>query len=328
MPRIGQNPMKWQNSIHQSEKITAATIVHIPFLDGFWKHSLDVLKLCLQSMRENTNKAFDLMVFDNGSCSEVKNYLSEMHRKGEIQFLIFSEKNIGKVGAWNFLFSAAPGEIIAYSDSDVYFLPNWLESSIEVLKAFPESGMITSQPIAGGDLSQFWTTQMAMSDSSVSVRIGILIPEDFLRSHLEGIGFSSDEYEKRQKNRKDVLLTRGQISAYATASHFQFLTTRNVVKKLFPADTRKPLGDATQFDVEMQKLGNWRLSTEDYLVHHMGNRLPNIKSELPWAKNIQILSFNSDYSSVSQIKNTLRNRFIRNVLKKILTTIYKLLYGK
>ena len=24
------------------------------------------------------------------------------------------------------------------------------------------------------------------------------------------------------------------------------------------------------------------LSTEDYLVHHMGNRIPNLKDELPW----------------------------------------------
>ena len=123
MPRLGQNPMRWVSDVHHPEKITVTTMVYIPFLEGYWAHSLDVLELCLQSLRANTQKPFDLMVLDNGSCTDVQAYLLDQYRDKAIQYFIFSEHNLGKVGAWNVLFSAAPGEIVAYADSDVYFLP-------------------------------------------------------------------------------------------------------------------------------------------------------------------------------------------------------------
>jgi len=44
----------------------------------------------------------------------------------EIQYLVLSDKNLGKGGAWNQIFGGAPGEIIVYSDSDVLsILDGW-----------------------------------------------------------------------------------------------------------------------------------------------------------------------------------------------------------
>jgi len=37
--------------------------------------SLDVLRLCLGSLLANTPRPFDLLVFDNGSCEPVVEYL-------------------------------------------------------------------------------------------------------------------------------------------------------------------------------------------------------------------------------------------------------------
>ncbi len=89
---------------------------------------------------------FDLMVFDNGSCPEVREYLVSEKEEGRIQYLILSEKNMGKGGAWNVMLAGAPGEIIAYTDSDVLFSPKWLSRSVEILETFPNVGMVTARP--------------------------------------------------------------------------------------------------------------------------------------------------------------------------------------
>jgi len=50
------------------------------------------------------------MVFDNGSCAEVRRLPRERKgKKDESNILILSEKNMGKGGAWNVMLAGAPG---------------------------------------------------------------------------------------------------------------------------------------------------------------------------------------------------------------------------
>src|SRR5574339_511099 len=144
--RKGQNPAKFVKDVARPERITVALLNYIPFLSGFYAETLDVLKVSLESMRRAAGLPFDLMIFDNGSCEEVRGYLVKEKEEGRIQYLILSEKNMGKGGAWNVMLAGAPGEIIAYSDSDVLFSPNWLKRSVELLETFPNVGMVTARP--------------------------------------------------------------------------------------------------------------------------------------------------------------------------------------
>ena len=57
MARLGQNPLKWISENDRVEDVTVITIVHIPELSGFWKNSLDVLKVCFNSLIENTKES-------------------------------------------------------------------------------------------------------------------------------------------------------------------------------------------------------------------------------------------------------------------------------
>src|SRR3990172_5201639 len=117
--RKGQNPAKFVKKVAKPQRITAAMLTYIPFLSGFYEETLDVLKVSLDSMREDAGLPFDMLVFDNGSCPEARDYLIQEKEEGRIQYLILSEKNVGKGGAWNVILAGAPGEIIAYADSDV-----------------------------------------------------------------------------------------------------------------------------------------------------------------------------------------------------------------
>ncbi|MHB1482224.1 MAG: glycosyltransferase family 2 protein, partial [Bellilinea sp.] len=98
--RIGQNPAKYVNSVAKPERITVAVLNYIPFISGFYAETLEVLKLCLASARKDAGLPFDLMVFDNGSCPEVQDWLLGEQRAGNIQYLLLSGKNLGKGGAW------------------------------------------------------------------------------------------------------------------------------------------------------------------------------------------------------------------------------------
>jgi len=90
-------------------------------------------------MRKDAGLPFDLMVFDNGSCAEVRDFLIKEKEEGRIQYLILAEKNMGKGGAWNTMLAGAPGEIIAYTDSDVLFLPNGFRVLLKFWKHFQMS---------------------------------------------------------------------------------------------------------------------------------------------------------------------------------------------
>ena len=120
--RIGQNPAKSSKTVAKPERITVAVLNYIPSLSGYYAEMLDVLKASLNSLRETADLPFDLLVFDNGSCEEVLQYLADEKQAGRIQFLMLSEKNLGKGGAWNIMLAGAPGEIIAYADNDVLYL--------------------------------------------------------------------------------------------------------------------------------------------------------------------------------------------------------------
>ena len=144
--RKGQNPAKFVKDVARPERITVALLNYIPFLSGFYAKTLDVLKVCMESMRKDAGLPFDLMVFDNGSCTEVRDFLIKEKEEGRIQYLVLAEKNMGKGGAWNTMLAGAPGEIIAYTDSDVLFSPKWLSRSVEILETFPNVGMVTARP--------------------------------------------------------------------------------------------------------------------------------------------------------------------------------------
>jgi glycosyltransferase involved in cell wall biosynthesis len=225
MPRTGKHPLKLTKTGHPSfrfEPITVTTVVHIPILAGYWAEGLEVIKLFFESLQSSTSLPFDVMVFDNGSCEEVQNYLLDLRRSGKIQYLTFSEQNLRKLGALNFLLSSAPGEFVAYADSDVYFLPGWLDESLKVLAAFPEAGKVTALPIVGGDTSQIsrGVFALAQNDPTVTVEAGILVPDMYVEAHRLSLGQSKETHAERTKNRRDVLLGRGGCKALLSGADF------------------------------------------------------------------------------------------------------------
>lgn len=339
MPRVGKHPLKVTGMVDHvtPAPITIVTIVYIPMQEGYWENSLAVLKKFFESLMAHTPSPFDVMVFDNGSCKEVKDYLIELQREGKIQYLILSIVNLKKLGALDFLLSTAPGEIIAYADSDVYFLPGWLESSLDILNTYPEAGKVTACPLLVGDATRFSAYLQASQDSSIEVQSGLLIPDQFILAHQLSLGESEKRISIRSEERIDVLLNRRGCKAFLSGADFQFVIKKEVAEKMLPLVIEDPKDyyDPIYSPILEKKLdaaGYWKLTTPDYLVHHMGNNLPDLDKEIPWAQNYQ-KRINDNYlnTTLPKKKTKIYSRIIkidiiRRFLKKLHTTTYKLLY--
>ena len=137
------NPARTKQSKYQPARVTVAVLAHIPHLTGFYEHRLGVLEACLESIIQNTAAPYDLLVFDNASCEEVQTFLAGLQAQGLLSFVYRSSANIGKLAAIRLIFSAAPGELVAFSDDDVYHYPGWLAAELEVHDTFPQVGVVS-----------------------------------------------------------------------------------------------------------------------------------------------------------------------------------------
>lgn len=269
--RIGQNPAKSVETVVQPQKVTIALVTYIPFLGGYYAESLDVLKASLESLGANTRMPYDLMVFDNASCPEARAYLQAERDAGRIQYLVLSSQNVGKGGAWNFLFSAAPGEYIAYADSDIYFFPGWLEAQIGVLQRCEQIGMVTGMPLWSPEEFSTATLRWAETHPESGLERGrFLTWEDYWR-HSRSLGHAESKARQHYDSVQDLRIQLGGDSFFVGAGHFQFVARREVLRQVLPIPSNRPMGEVRSLDVAINAAGYLRLSTTRWWVQHMGN---------------------------------------------------------
>ncbi len=276
--RIGQNPAKFVKNVSRPERITAAVLNYIPFLSGFYAEALDVLQACLLSLRNAPGLPFDLMVFDNGSCAEARDFLIAEKEAGHIQYLILSEKNVGKGGAWNVILAGAPGDIIAYSDSDVLFSPGWLSRSVDILEKFPSVGMVTARPFRTPP--ELFQGTLRWASDHARVEEGQFIPwETFLEFNLS-LGQTEEENRRVYSETRDWRIEYEGVTAFAGASHWQFAAYKSRLQQFLPFDMEKPMGQVRELDRRMNEAGLLRLMVSDPLAMNMSNTLGYLRGEL------------------------------------------------
>jgi len=314
--RKGQNPVKQLNSVAKPQRITAAVLNHIPFLEGFYADMLKVLDTSLRTLRENAGLPFDLLVFDNGSCKEAREYLLNEFEQGRIQQLILSDKNVGKGGAWNVMLQAAAGEIIAYADNDVIYASNWLKESVKVLETYPNVGMVTSRPFHTKPELYTADVKWAGSNSDVILEQGHFIEPQWIREFLLSVGRSEDEIQA-DIAQEDVRLTYKGVTTFAGASHWQFLAWKKTLQEFLPIDLSKPLGQVLRLDEMIDQNGYLRLMTAEPYTMNLSNSL-----ESNSGGSAQTARSRSLWKRVADLP------IIRSPLMRIYNAIFKLYYER
>ena len=274
MARFGVSPTRNKVSEYRPAKVTAAVLVYIPQSEGYYRHRLDVLRLNLESLIQTSAGECDLLVFDNGSSQEVVDYLQSLHQAGKIDLLMLSSRNLGKIGALQLMFNAAPGEYIAYCDDDILFYPGWLQAHLEVFDAFPNVGVVSGLPVrdaarhAVGSNQQFVDSNPA----GLSVKFERWIEEDWDLDWAESTGRDLEQHREAFKDFQDPLWEMSGVKAFPAANHFQFVARKDVILKALPEEwSGRLMGRMVELDQAIDAQGCLRLSTAGRYVRHIGN---------------------------------------------------------
>lgn len=111
------------------------------------QNHLELVKLCLERIKQYCNDPYELIVVDNGSDNEVKEYLE---KQTNIQ-LIQNKKNQGIAKAYNQGTKLATGDCILYLNHYSLLMKNSLDSMIHCLYSHENAGLVgpVSNDISG-----------------------------------------------------------------------------------------------------------------------------------------------------------------------------------
>lgn len=92
----------------------------------------EMLRLCLDSLAENTDYPAEIIVIDNGGNPDDSNYILDWVRKGLVNIYIRNKNNMHFGWAWNQGIKLATSEIICLTCNDIIFHKGWLSKTMEV----------------------------------------------------------------------------------------------------------------------------------------------------------------------------------------------------
>lgn len=269
--RHGTNPLRGKRLPNRHGTVISA-IVHLPDLrQDYHKYRFDVIKLCLESMRQHAGNKCEVLVWDNGSCREVTRWLATQY---DPDFLVLS-KNIGKVSARTAILRMFhPDTLVGISDDDMFFYPDWLRKSAEVMHTYPMVGTVSGYPVRtnfnwGCENTIRWALK---HKKGVVVKRGGFIPEQWDRDFCTSIG---REYEFQLDFAKAVIESKATykgVSVYLTGGHCQFICYPGRILP-FAVWDNDPMAPEKVFDSSIDNDGLLRLTTVDRVSRHMGNVL-------------------------------------------------------
>jgi glycosyltransferase involved in cell wall biosynthesis len=314
MPRIGINPNRGQQSEYQPSHITLAMLTYLPNQAGYFSERLAVTRLSLESLIAHTPKPYDLIVFDNGSCPELVSYLCQLRNQGLINYLILSASNIGKISALQMIFRAAPGEIVAYTDDDVFFLPSWLDAHLKIMETYPHVGLVTGFYIRSHLRYATQSIEAFAKQPDVQVSRGLLIPHDIEQHYIDNMGRSPESYQQEVNGLEDIQFSYKGVGALASAGHHQFVTPRHLMLDVLPTWDQNLMGKMIELENAVDRLGYLRLSTPTPVTRLLGNVISADN-----AAEAKRLGLSAQAGAVVKSQTRLISRLIRLPLIKRMT---------
>lgn len=334
MPRLGTNPSRGQKLAFTPPRVTVAVLVYEPNQDGYFQHRLDVTKLTLASILKNTAPPYELLVFDNGSCKEMTDHLEALHAQGSVDTLVLSGENIGKLNALWRIANLAQGQVIAYTDDDVYHLPGWLPRHLEILDTYPNVGAVTGfyikqRVVMSSDATLKWASDLEAGDPS-TVKRGQLISRKWEEEYMDNSGRTEERYQGEIAGVEDIVVSWRGVKAWVSAHHFQVLTPKAVLLEILSAMLEggwsdQMMGRMVEMDDRMDASGYLRLTTYEQTMRLLGNVIDDEVARLAARDAIDVHSAMIQGES-KKARGLWANRRVRNLAQGLINWLYARLY--
>ena len=326
MPRIGMNPGRGKKSDYSPARVTVAVLTYIPNQVGYFQNRLNVTLTCLESIFVSTSAPYDLMVFDNGSNRETVSALLALKDAGKIDFLILSSQNIGKIGALQVILKAAPGEVIAYCDDDIFFLPGWLERHLEVIETYPNVGVVTGMYIKTHMKEGISSTLKFSQTNGVKVECGTLVEKDLEKHYIDQTGRTWDKYQEEIAGLEDVRLTYKGIQTFASAGHYQFTAPKEAILQALPATwSGNLMGQMRELDVAIDRLGLLRLCTTPPTLRLLGNLIDKVAAEDLRKYGVEVKSAEKPEETVGWKNKIFRSKLVQKLAYFFYERLFKII---
>jgi hypothetical protein len=328
MPRIGINPSRGQTLDFKPARTTVAVLVYAPHQAGYFQNRLDVTRMTIESILANTREDFDLLVFDNGSCPEMVAYLQELADRGAIDYLIRSKRNIGKLNALRIIFDAAPGEIVAFTDDDVFHLPGWLQAHLEVIDTFPRVGAVTGFYIRQRVVMSSDSTVAFADRPDIETERGYLIPRKWEEEYLVNTGRTWERYQEEVAAVEDIIVTYQGVEAWVSAHHFQMVVPKSVglevLGEMLPTGwSDQIMGRMVELDDRMDARGYLRFCTREQTMRLMGNAISAEVADLARKSGLTVEAAETGAKPRGMMARLARVPWIRYVLQGVVNRVYR-----
>lgn len=264
--RVGSNPLR-SDRVNGLPAVMLGVVTHLPNEIGYHAKRFDVIRACLSSMKERADYPHGFIVWDNGSIPKLKEWI-----RREIKPDIFIEsRNVGKSIARACVVNMLPEKtILAFSDDDILYLPNWLKPQIELLQHFPNVSSVSGYPIRtsfrwGCENTIRWAKQNG------ELEAGRFLPDEWERDFAVSIGRDVKVHFDGTQKDVDYRVTYKGKRAFCVSHHCQFVGYAGRISQAVKYDAAA-MADEKPFDNALDALG-LRLSTTQRLARHIGNVL-------------------------------------------------------
>jgi hypothetical protein len=263
--RIGFNPLRTQTMVVGMPGRVMSVITHLPDLSEYHRDRLVVIKACLLSMRHGAPD-IPIMVWDNGSCSNLTEWLQNDFRPDT---LILSS-NVGKSNARAALFGmVSPETIMGLCDDDILFYPGWFDACQELIDVFPDVGKASCYPVR---TQARWgcTNTKAWAYKNGKVSTGKIISEEEDFDFCTSIGREYQWHLGYSKQDIDYVVKYKGVEAYCFAHHCQFVAQAGTILP-FCKRSNDYMADEKPFDNNVDNNGLLQLTTRKRYARHIGN---------------------------------------------------------
>ena len=215
--------------------------VILPFFNG-----LKYTKMCLNSVLEYTRHPYELILIDNGSKKEIKEYFKTQACRFANVKIISNRKNLGAPKAFNQGIAASAGEYLLFLNNDTIVTDGWLNRLVGHIERDSKIGIVgASTNGVKNDCGDFPTYKGYRNEKEI------------------------------QRTAAFVSLARkGEFEVVPAVTSFCMLTKREVIDKIGVFDENYGLGtnDDHDFCLRAREAGYKIICDFDTLVFHFYNR--------------------------------------------------------